>query len=272
MGNRLRCILEEMARGATVEGPMPPPGETEENCKICCDSLGNSGTQGGGGPPYMGGGGSPTSCKRTPTKYPAQSPNNSPKSSPTTEEDGSEITIVIISVAAAVVLCLGFIAYLRRLKTNHMKRVHSLKRNVSELSLERNAVRKNFDKLKKKLEEMKPSEAQEDILKKYRRILEMGSSELMPFRVHIYDGLKDFVIEKVIGKGAYGQVLKGALSVVRRQQIGGRCCAKAAIVTEDTGIETTLGFFSLRYAQMLKSEPTKTLSALASPGSQRFFT
>ena len=53
---RLKCIMEEMAAGATVEGLMPPPGETEENCKICCEYLGNSGTQGGGGPPYMGGG------------------------------------------------------------------------------------------------------------------------------------------------------------------------------------------------------------------------
>ena len=120
----------------------------------------------------------------------------------------------VLPLALILTIVLGTATYFLNRKLKRYK-VH-VKKLDSRIASQKNRLRKKSIEMQQLVKLNQPTQKQEDIFEQYRKIIREGDDDEMPYRIKMYE-MENITLQKSLGKGAYGEVIKG---VVKEEHFG----------------------------------------------------
>ena len=128
------------------------------------------------------------------------------------------LKLILFLLVASIVIGLAVFAVRSKFK-KVTSRVQSVSKELLRQKTKNTELAKKHSKLMKENKAMKaqialnkPTQKQESLFEKYRKILSGSDPEIMPHSIDIYSMDNNIVLEKSLGKGACGEVFKGILT------------------------------------------------------------
>ena len=128
------------------------------------------------------------------------------------------LKLILFLLVASIVIGLAVFAVRSKFK-KVTSRVQSVSKELLRQKTKNTELAKKHSKLMKENKAMKaqialnkPTQKQESLFEKYRKILSGSDPEMMPHSIDIYSMDNNIVLEKSLGKGACGEVFKGILT------------------------------------------------------------